>query len=73
MFVFISYASTIDDDCRIRVGNLEIVKVIQYEYLCMIIEEQLNLDRQIECIYKGATKAEYNIKNYNLYYIYRCK
>ena len=42
--------------CGISIGDQTIRRVKQYEYLGMIIEERLNMDKQIECIYKKANK-----------------
>ena len=40
----------------ITISTHSIGRVKQYEYLGMIIDERLNMDRQIECMYKKANK-----------------
>ena len=40
----------------ITIGKQSIGRVKQYEYLGMIIDESLNMDKQIACMYKKANK-----------------
>ena len=52
----ISGHTSVEPIRKIRLKDKTLGKVTQYEYLGMILEHKLNMDRQIESMYKKATK-----------------